>query len=144
MLARVLKRLETAEVHGRLDGRRVAGDAVGIHGGGEGRSPGGGRQGLAEPSIDQQRRVDTVSQVTQLLHGLLQIVAQLVEHLAGRGGVRASQLSGKPQFHRERDEMLLRPVVQVAFDLTAAGVGGRDDARSRLTQLVGLPAHLFK
>ena len=42
----------------------------------------------------------------------------------------------------ERDEPLLRPVVQVALELAALGVGGRDDPGARPLDLGKLHAHL--
>ena len=57
-------------------------------------------------------------------------VAERVEHL-GRLGVVGEDVLGEPEVHRERDEVLLGAVVEVALDLAALGVAGGDDAGPR-------------
>ena len=52
------------------------------------------------------------------------------------GGIRFDELAREPELHRERDEMLLRAVVQVAFDLAPRLVGRRDDAGARRAEFV--------
>ena len=48
-------------------------------------------------------------------------------------------LPGQPQFHGERDQVLLRAVVQVALDRAPRGVGRGDDPQpGRLEFLVAL------
>jgi hypothetical protein len=49
----------------------------------------------------------------------------------------------KPECHRDRDEPLLRPVVQVAFDSAPLGVGRLDQTRTRSLQL-GQPRAQFR
>ena len=57
------------------------------------------------------------------------------------GSAAAELAAGEPIAERERDQALLRAVVQVALESAALGVGGRDDARARRPQLrqVGAP-----
>ena len=43
-------------------------------------------------------------------------------------GVHVRELACQPHAHRERDQMLLGAVVQIAFDAAPLGVGGLDDA----------------
>ncbi len=50
---------------------------------------------------------------------------------AARQLVAGSDRGRHPQLQSERDEALLRPVVQVALDPPALPVGRRDDARAR-------------
>ena len=90
--------------------------------------PGGGAQRVGESAVHEQRRVDAVREVAQLLHRFLEIEADLVEHRLGLLGIGVGDLAGEPHTDRERDEVLLRAVVQVAFDAAAFGVGGFDDA----------------
>ena len=52
-----------------------------------------------------------------------------------RGVVRDGVL-GETQLDGERDEVLLRAVVQVALELAPLGVAGRDDAGARVLQLL--------
>ena len=57
----------------------------------------------------------------------------------GRRGVRVllDARARHPHLERQRDEPLLRAVVQVALDLAAGRVGGLDDARARRAHLLG-------
>ena len=105
---------------------------------------GGGRERLGEPAVHEQRRVDAVREVAQLLHRLLEVGADLVEHRLGLLGIVVGELAREPHAHRERDEVLLRAVVQVALDRAPLGVAGLDDACARGAQLVGLAAHLVE
>ena len=75
-------------------------------------------------------------ELAQLGQRLLRVAAQLFEHRADRRRVGVEQLAGEPELHRERDEVLLRAVVQVALDLAARLVGRGDDARTRGAQLL--------
>ena len=96
--------------------------------------PDGGRQRLGEATVHEQRRVDAVREVAQLLHRLLQVAPDLLEHRLRPVGIGVGDLADEVHAHRERDEMLLRAVVQVALDPTALRVAGLDerarDARS--------------
>ena len=67
-------------------------------------------------------------EVAQLLDGLLEVGGDLVEHLLGGIGVGIGQLAGETRAHRERDQVLLRAVVEVALDPAPLGVGGVDNA----------------
>ena len=102
---------------------------------------GGGAQRLGQAAVHEQRRVDAVREVAQLLHRFLEIEADLVEHRLGLLGIGVGDLAGEAHADRERHEVLLRAVVQVAFDAAALGVGGLDDAGAGRAQLVGLAAH---
>ena len=57
-------------------------------------------------------------------------------------GAAAEPALRAPELERERDEALLRAVVDVALDPAALVVGGRDDARARLLHLLELGAEL--
>ena len=59
-------------------------------------------------------------------------------------GSSSDDVAREPQVHRERDEVLLGAVVQVALDAAALGVAARDDPRARRTKLVGLAAQLVE
>ena len=105
---------------------------------------GGGAQRLGEAAVHEQRRVDAVREVAQLLHRFLEVEADLVEHRLGLLGIGVGDLAREAHAHRERDEVLLRAVVQVALDAAALGVGRLDDAGARRAELVGLAAHLVE
>ena len=136
MLGGVLQRLEAAEVHGRLHLAGVAADAVGVDAHGE-RAPVGGRpQRLGQAGVHEQRRVDAVGQVAQLLDRVLHRVAERVEHLGGGLGVVGEHVLGEAEVHRQRHEVLLGAVVEVALDLAPLGVAGGHDAGTRGAQVV--------
>ena len=83
-------------------------------------------------------------EVAQLLHRLLEVGRDLVEHLLGGVGIGVGELACEARAHRQRDEVLLRAVVQVALDAAPLEVGGLDDARAGAAQLVGLAPHLVE
>ena len=103
-----------------------------------------GAQRVREPAVHEQRRVDAVREVAQLLHRLLEVGRDLVEHLLGGVGIGVGELACEPGAHRERDEVLLRAVVEVALDAAALEVGGLDDAGAGAAQLVGLAPDLVE
>ena len=102
------------------------------------------RERLDQPAVDEERRVDPVRQLAQLLDGLLDLAGELVEHLQARFLVVDDDVPGQAQVHRQRDEVLLGAVVQVALDPTAFGVAAGDDPGPRLAQRVGLLADLVQ
>ena len=55
-------------------------------------------------------------------------------------GVALGKLLEQPHLDGERNQVLLRPVVQVAFDPSPLGVGGRHQTPARCLQLDGLAA----
>ncbi len=61
---------------------------------------------------------------------VLQVAADLVDHRLGVGRVVVDRVLRQPQLDRQRHEVLLRAVVQVALELAALGVAGGDDART--------------
>ena len=65
----------------------------------------------------QHRRVDTADQVTQFGKGLLGALVRGVDQGQRRVGVAVGELLlGQAQLHRQRDELRLGAVVQVALD----------------------------
>ena len=75
---------------------------------------------------------------------VLQIPGQLVQHLAGRLRLVGEHVPGQPQAHRERDEVLLGAVVQVALQPAPLRVAAGHDAGARLAQRLGLGAQLVE
>ena len=64
-----------------------------------------------------------------------ELAARRRDELLRRRRVAADVGLDQPQLQRERDEPLLRAVVQVALEPPALGVAGRDDALARGLQL---------
>ena len=69
-------------------------------------------------------------EVAQLLHRLLQVGAELLEHHLGLLDVGVGDLASQPHADRERHEVLLGAVVQVALDRASLRVAGLHDARA--------------
>ena len=80
--------------------------------------------------------MDPARELAQLLERLGELVARAREELACGGGVVGELRLGEPQRQRERDEPLLRAVVEVALESPALLVAGRDDPRARGTKLL--------
>ena len=83
-------------------------------------------------------------EVAQLLDGAPDLLGELVDHRLGGLGVVADQVAREPQVHRERDQVLLRAVMEVALHPAPLGVRGGHDPRPGLAQLVGLLAQLVE
>lgn len=81
-----------------------------------------------QPSVGEDRRVDATRQLAQLGERLGKLLGGCIEQLLGRGGLRADAGARKPQRQRQRHEPLLGPVMEVALEAAALGVGGLDDA----------------
>ena len=144
VLGGVLQRLQAAEVDRRLDLGRVPPDAVGAHGDGQRAAVARGPERLSQPAVDEQRRVDAVRQLAQLLDGLLDILGQLVQHLSRGRGIVGDDVPGQAQVHRHRHQVLLGAVVQVALHPAALRVAAGDDPGPGPAQLLGLPAQLVE
>ena len=82
------------------------------------------RRASGSAVVHQQRRVDAVGQVAQLLHGGLDLGGDLVERLGGRFGVLGHQVLDQPDVHGQRHQVLLGAVVEVPFDPPPLGVSG--------------------
>ena len=79
--------------------------------------------------------MDAARELAQLLQRVRELVARGGHELLGLGGIAADVRADHPQLQRERDEPLLRAVVQVALEPAALGVAGRDDALARRLHL---------
>jgi hypothetical protein len=79
-----------------------------------------------------------VGHVAQLVERAVEVALEPVECLQSTGGVRPDELARLLEPDHQPYQLLLGAVVKVAFDAPPFGVRGRDDARARRTQLVGL------
>ena len=70
-----------------------------------------------------------------------ELVGELVDERLGLACRAAARLQ-QPQVERERHELLLGAVVEVALDAPARGVGGLDDAHARDAQLLDARAQV--
>nr|WP_228431103.1 hypothetical protein [Baekduia soli] len=135
VLGDVGQRLGDDEVGGRLDGlgqAPVDGD-VGEHRHGRALGQRGHRR--REATVGQDRRVDPAGQLAQLGQRAGEPLAQPVDHRRELRVV-AHAPAQQAQLQRERHELLLGAVVQVALDAPARPVGGLHDPQARLAQLL--------
>ena len=80
--------------------------------------------------------MDSARQVAQLLHRELGLLARVGDQRRGGERVRRQARLRHPERQRQRDQPLLRAVVQVTLDPAALGVTGGDDAGARVAQVV--------
>jgi hypothetical protein len=85
-----------------------------------------------------------VGEFSELLDRQLHLPGKLVEHLGAGGRVVGDDVARETEIHGEGDEMLLRTVVEIAFDPATFGVTAGHDARPRLAQGVRLLAQLVE
>ena len=86
--------------------------------------------------------MDPVRELAQLVDGDLQLVGAPSSSGPPRVDAPRPTPLRAPELERERDQPLLRAVVQVALDPTPLLVGRGDDPRARLLHLLELRAHL--
>ena len=102
------------------------------------------RERRAQPGVEQQWRIDAVGQGPDVLERVLEVATDLLEQRLRLGGFRPSEFPGDPKVHRQRDEPLLRPVVDVPFDAPSLRVCRGNDPSSRGAQLRRLPPKLVE
>src|SRR2546423_570888 len=132
VLRDVVERLEAAEVDGRLHLLGVSTDAFGLDRRRDGRLTGLSLERRGETLVGEERRVDAASEVAQILERGAGRGLQPREQLAFLPLVAADELLGETELHRERHELLLCAVVEVALDLASFLVLRRDQAPPRL------------
>jgi hypothetical protein len=130
VLADVLQGLQAREVHGRLDVRGEPLHPVGLDRHGYHRPTSlrleRGRQSL----VGEQRRIDPTREVPEILQRVRRGALERVEQCSRLRGIAFDHRSRQLQLDRERDELLLRAIVQVPFDLPALVVLRRDETPS--------------
>ena len=115
-----------------VDGKRSP--ALVDHGHGERAAARDVAQRRPEAALGQHRGMDAAREVAQLADRALGLVARLTDEVE-RVVAAPEPVARHPQVQRDGDEPLLRPVVQVALQAPALGVGGGDDARLRGAQV---------
>ena len=89
-----------------------------------------------QAAVGEHRGVDAARQLPQLLERLRELVGGLAEQPFGRLGLVVHTRLREAQHQGERDEALLRAVVEVALEPAALDVARLDDAGARAAQLV--------
>ena len=137
MLGRILEGLEAAEIDGRLDVGVVAGDAVGRH-------LGMCAQGVQQAALVESRWIDALGKVTEGLQRLRGLRLQFDDETSGFFGIAFCQGCGQPELDRECHQVLLRAVMDVAFQAPPLGILRGDDALSGFAERAGLTRDLLE
>ena len=87
-----------------------------------------------EPALGEDRGVDPAGELAQLGHRDRQLLGERVD-LGQQAGLLDAR-AHDAQLQREPHELLLGPVVEVALQAAAGGVGGLDDAQAGDAQLL--------
>ena len=108
----------------------------------DGRARGQRLERRVEPALGQHRGMDPGRQLAQLLDRRAGVGERVVDRRAGRVGIGLPLPARGLEAEHERDEPLLRAVVEVARQAAALGVAGLDDAGARGAQRLELRAQL--
>ena len=110
------------------------GRAAGVWDSGErdrdGRAFGERAESGDEAAVAEDCWVDPARELAQLVERLRELAVGCAEERFRLLGVSLQGRLDEPQLERERDEPLLRPVVQISLQPPALGVGRLDDPRS--------------
>jgi hypothetical protein len=99
---------------------------------GQRRPQGKGFEGGDEPALGEHRGVQAACELADLVEACSELVDREHEQGIGLGCDRAQA----PEGEQHGRQPLLRPVVEVALDALALGVGDLDQSRTRRLQLV--------
>ena len=102
---------------------------------GSGRPRGERLERGGQPAVGEDGGVDAARELAQLRERVRELLPGSGEDLVGAVGVVPQPRLREPQRERERDEPLLRAVVQVPLEPAALVVAGLDDPRARGAQL---------
>ncbi len=89
-----------------------------------------------QPLVRQQRGVDTSREIAEVVQRSARFDLQLLEHLLRLGRISLNQLLRETLPDLERDQLLLRAVVDVALELATLSILGSDQAFLGRLQLV--------
>ena len=123
VLGHVGQRLGDDEVDGALDRRRRALRHVDRQRHRHRAAGDDRRQRGVEPAVLEDRGVEAAHEVAQLGQRLLGLLVRAGDELQRAVGIGGELLLGPAEVHAERDQPLLRAVVQVALDAAALGLG---------------------
>ena len=82
--------------------------------------------------------MNSLRELSRLLEGLLHVSPHLFEERPGPCRVGLGQPDRELEVDRERDQVLLHPVVQLAFDPAPVGVGREDEPSLQRRQRASL------
>ena len=139
VLGHVLHRFQAGEVHGRLDLLGASPDPVGMDIDRHHRLASLGLQRRREPLVGEQRRIDAARQVSQVLERVVGLGLDVGQHRLGLRGIAIHQGFRQTLLHRQRHQLLLRPVVDVALQGLRPHILRGDDAATRLAKVLDQP-----
>ena len=143
VLRHVLQSLEHAEVDGRLHVAVEPTHERGVHRDRD-RIPSCLRPDRClQPFVRQERRIDPSCQIAEILERLMGLGFDLHQDVRDLRRVALGELASEPRLHRQRDELLLRAVVDVALEPATSLVLRGDQAFLRGLQLVEALPQLF-
>ena len=90
----------------------------------------------AEAVLGQQRGMQAAGELPQLFERERGLIRGAAEQLACRARIVVELVEREPDRHRERDEVLLRAVVEVPLEAPSLDVTGGDDAGPRRGEVV--------
>ena len=111
VLRHVLQGLQDAEVHGRLGLLGEATHPVGVDVHRERALPGLRPKSLGQSLVGQEGRVDSPSQLTQVVQRLRRVRLELRQHLPGPVGVSSDQAFQQAFLDFQGHELLLRAIM---------------------------------
>jgi hypothetical protein len=85
-----------------------------------------------------------LGQPCRVVQRLLQVALHFFEERLGGRRIRVHQWAGELQLDGERDEVLLRALVEVTLDPPAVGIGSKNEPRPGRAQLGNLGAQPLK
>ncbi len=95
-------------------------------------------EGRRQAAVGEDGGVKPTGELPELLEGLLQILSDPLEQCLDSRRIVVEALLGHPQVERERDEALLRAVVEVAFESPSFRDACLHDSGSRVSDLLEL------
>ncbi len=132
-------RVEAAEVHDALDLGRVTADAGAVNRRRDDRTPRHSAERARNPLGTQERRVDPVREVAQIVRRRVDLVGDLGDQLLV---LLVAGLAHQPDLHPKRDQALLGALLEVALQAPPLLLSDGQEARPGLPDLVGQTAGL--
>src|SRR5207245_3211117 len=83
----------------------------------------------------EERGVNAAGEIAKVLEGLGDFALGLLEQVVCLSGILRPELAGEAYLHRQRDELLLCPVMDVALEAASLGVLRGDQTLARRPEL---------
>ena len=136
VLRHVVKGLQTREIHGGLGVLGEPADLFSAHFDGKRGFLRLGPQGSSKSLVGQKRWVDAPRKIAKILERGRCFALYVGHQLVGPSGVALDQRVGEPKLHSECDQLLLRSVVDVAFELAPLLILGCNQSLARSAEIL--------